>query len=286
MPDFAEMLNLDYWREHALVVAYAVAGVLLFIIFTIGTFPYDRALTSALVPLGFKLSYDSEHPAFPIGAILENVQLISLDQPAAPPLVRSEALKLTPGFGTLIGRPTVGIRADLYGGRIWASVQREGDLTGLDFHLTDIDLSRYPVPPQLGTTLKGIVSGGGYLAVMGQTVGSQQGAVTLEGHDLDFALIRGLPTLRFSRLRGSFQIDHATLRVNALEGTGPDMTISGSGVIHLGPTVASSMMEMTMRISPTMAGRTRLGVLFAFLPHPPDNRPYVFHGPLLMPQAS
>jgi type II secretion system protein N len=283
MPDFAEMLNLEYWREHTLVVAYGAAGLLLFFIFIIGTFPYDRALTGALAPLGFRLSYDSEHPAFPIGATLENVQLISLDQPATP-LVSSELLKLTPGFGILIGRPTIGIRADLYGGRVWATVQRDGDLTGLDFRLTDIDLSRYPIQAQLGTTLKGIISGGGYLAVMRQM--AQQGSVTLEGHDLDFALMRGLPTIRFSTLKGSFQIDHATVRVNTLEGTGPDMTINGSGVIHLGPTLASSMIELTMRISPTIVGRTRLGVLFAFLPHPPDNRPYIFHGPLLMPQAS
>ena len=64
------------------------------------------------------------------------------------------------------------------------------------------------------------------------------------------------------------------------------MTVSGSGLIHMGPTVASSMMELTLRISPTVAGRVHLGVLFNFLPHPPDNRPYVFHGPLLMPSVS
>jgi hypothetical protein len=115
---------------------------------------------------------------------------------------------------------------------------------------------------------------------------AQKGGIALDGHDLEFSVVKGFPALVFKSLKGSCTIDHATLRVNALEGRGPDMTISGSGVIHMGPTPAQSIMEMTLRISPTVAGRARLGLLFAFLPHPPDNRPYIFHGPLLLPQVS
>jgi type II secretion system protein N len=286
MPEFGEVLSVDYWRNRAIVVAYSVAAVVFFILFTIGTFPYDRALTSALVPLGLKVSYNGEHPAFPVGAVLDDVRLINLEQPAAPPLLQSEALKLTPGLGTLIGRPGVGLRADLYGGKARASVRRSNDVTVLIFELSQIDLSRYPVPPQTGATVKGIVSGGGEFEVADRTMNSQKGNLSLDGHDLDVTVIRGFPSLRFATLKGSFQIDRATLRINALDGKGPDMAISASGVIHMGPTVAASMMELTLRITPTVAGRTHLGVLFNFLPHPPDARPYLFHGPLLTPAVS
>ncbi len=286
MPEFDEFLSLDYWRDHSIVAAYALAGLVLFAIFVVGTFPYDQALTGALTPLGYKVSYQDERPAFPVGAVLENVKLLSLNQPAAPPLVQSDALKLTPGLGTLIGRPGVAIHADLYGGRARVSVGHSGDLTKLTFDLSNIDLARYPLPPQVGAGLKGIVSAKGNFQMAGQAIASQQGALTLDGHDLDFVLVKGLPTLRFRSLKGSLQIDQSTLRINDLQGSGPDMTVSGSGLIHMGPTVASSLMELTLRISPTVAGRVRLGVLFAFLPHPPDNRPYVFHGPLLMPSVS
>src|SRR5262249_7953923 len=146
MPEFEELLSLDYWREHAIIPAYLGVGLLLFVIFTIGTFPYDRALTSALIPLGFRLSYDDERPAFPVGAVLEDVRLVNLAEPGAP-LLQSEALKLTPGLGTLFGRPGVGLRADLYGGRARASVRRSGGFTSLDFTLSNIDLSRYPPSP-------------------------------------------------------------------------------------------------------------------------------------------
>jgi type II secretion system protein N len=286
MPDWREFLTLDYWREHAIVAAYALAGLVLFLVFIVGTFPYDQALTGVLMPLGFKLSYQDEHPAFPIGAVLEDVNLISLEQPSTPPLISSESLKLTPGLGTLIGRPGVAIHADLYGGTAWVSVRRSGDLTQLFFDLSNINMGSYPLPPQAGASLKGIVSGGGNFAIMDHTASSQQGSLTLDGHDVDFALIKGLPSLRFSNLKGSLQLDGPTLRINALEGSGPDMKVSGSGLIHLGPTVASSMMELTLLISPTVAGRAHLGVLFAFLPHPPDKRPYLFHGPLLMPAVN
>lgn len=286
MPEITEVLSLDYWRDHATVAAYAAAGLVLFVIFTIGTFPYDRALTSALVPLGFKVSYDGEHPAFPVGAVLDDVKLVNLEQPGAPPLLQSEALKLTPGLGTLIGRPGVGLRADLYGGRARATVRRSGGLTTLTFDLTNIDLSRYPIASKLGTALKGIVSGSGDFETADSTMQAQKGNVVLDGRDLDLVVIRGFPGLKFSKLKGSFQIDQATLRVNALEGSGPDMAVSGSGLIHIGPTLASSMMELTLRITPTMAGRIHLAALFNFLPHPPDGRPYIFHGPLLMPAVS
>ena len=286
MPEFGDLLRLDYWREHSIVAAYALAGLVLFAIFVVGTFPYDQALTGALVPLGFKLSYQDEHPAFPVGAVLEDVKLLSLDQPAAPPLIQTDALKLTPGMGTLIGRPGVAIHADLYGGTARVSVGRSGNLTKLIFDLSNIDLARYPLPPQFGAGLKGIVSANGNFQMVGQVIASQQGNLALDGHDLDFVLLKGLPPLRFRNLNASVQIDQATLRINDLQGSGPDMTVSGSGLIHMGPTVASSMMELTLRISPTVAGRARLGVLFAFLPHPPDNRPYIFHGPLLMPAVN
>lgn len=286
MPEFGDILNLDYWRAHTMALVYAAAGLVLFFIFTIGTFPYDQALTGVLMPLGLKVAYESERPAFPVGAVLEDVTLVSLYRPSAPPLVRSEALKLTPRLGTIIGRPAVGMRANMYGGQVRATVRRGGDGVGLDLELTDIDLAHYPVPSTLGTTLKGIVSGQADFQDIAPRMNTQKGDITLDGHDLEFSLVKGFPSLRFASLKGSCTIDHATLRVNALEGRGPDMTISGSGVIHMGPTLAQSMMEMTLRISPTIAGRARLGVLFAFLPHPPDNRPYIFHGPLLMPQAS
>lgn len=286
MPDFREFLSLDYWRDHAIVLAYAAFGLVLFAIFIIGTFPYDQALTGFLMPLGFKLSYQDEHPAFPVGAVLEDVKLISLEQPAIAPLLSSESIKLTPGLATLIGRPGVAIHADLYGGTAWLSVRRSGDLTQLFFDVDSLNLGRYPMPPQVGASFKGIVSGDGNFEIADHSVATQKGKLTLNGRDLDFTLVKGFPALRFSNVKGAVQLDRATLQINSFEGSGPDMKVSGSGLIHLGPTPATSMIELTLRISPTVAGRARLGVLFAFLPHPPDNRPYLFHGPLLMPSVS
>lgn len=286
MPDFAELLTLDYWRAHSMLAAYALAGVGLFIIFTIGTFPYDQALTGALLPLGLRISYESERPAFPVGAVLEDVTLSSLDRPSGPPLARSESLKLTPGLATLIGHPVIGLHADMYGGVVRARVRNVSDDVGLDLDIREIDLSRYPLPPTLGATLKGIVSGQAVFQELGPGVGQQKGDMVLEGHGLEFTVVKGFPSLRFALLKGSFNVNGAALRINSLSGRGPDMTISGSGIIHMGRTPAESIMEMTLSISPTVEGRARLGALFAFLPHPPDNRPYIIHGPLLMPQAS
>jgi type II secretion system protein N len=285
MPELGEVLTVDYWREHTLGLAYAVAALVLFLVFMIGTFPYDQALTGALMPLGLEVTYTSERPGFPLGAVFEDFRLLSADHPSAPPLVESESLKLYPALGMLIGRATVGLRAEMYGGRVWANVRRNGEAMALQLALTDVDLSRYPPPPALGTPIKGIVSGTADFQNLGSAMNEQKGNVSFEARQVEFSPIRGFP-LQFTRLAGSFNLDGQSLRVNALEGGGPDMAISASGVIHLGPTPAQTMIDITLRITPTMAGRTHLGALFAFLPHPPDNRPYILHGPLLMPQAS
>ncbi len=286
MPDFAEIMSADYWREHSIVLAYAVGALILFVVFIIGTFPYDQALTGALMPLGLEIAYASERPGLPVGAVFEGVRLISVDHPAAAPLMQSESLKLVPGLGILVGHPSVGLRARMYGGQVKAQLWRRGDVTGLYLDAAGIDLSRYPMPPAVPPGLKGTASAIAELQSFGPALTSQSGTISLDGHSVELPLIKGLPPLRFARLQGSCTIDHATVRVNMLQGDGPDLAISGSGVIHLGPTPAQTMIDLSMRITPTIAGRARLGLLFAFLPHPPDNRPYIFHGPLLAPQAS
>src|SRR5579875_46078 len=283
MPEFGEILSLDYWREHLTGLLYGLTAVVLFVIFTIGTFPYDQALSGALLPMGLKVSYGSEHPAFPIGAVLEDVTVVNLDRPSSP-LMQSEALKLTPGLQTLIGRPAIAIRADMYGGRVWIKIRRHGDLTGLNLGLSNVNLSRYPTASLLGMPLTGTISGQAEFEDGGPS--AQKGDFALDGRSIEFTLIRGFPSFHFTILKANCTIEGRTLRVNALEGSGPDMAVNGSGVIHLAPTMAQTMIEMTLRISPTIAGRARLGLLFNFLPHPPDNRPYIFHGPLLMPQVS
>jgi type II secretion system protein N len=285
MPEFRELLSLEFWRERTIVLFYGLAAVVLFVIFTIGTFPYDQALSGALLPMGLKVSYNSEHPAFPIGAVLEDVTVVNLQRPS-PPLVQSDALKLTPGIQTLIGRPAIGIRADMYGGRVWIKIRRHGDLTGLKMDLTNVNMARYPTASLLGLPLTGIVSGQADLETTGPSIDARKGAFALEGQNVDFVLLRGLPSFRFATFKANCTIEGRTLRVNSLEGRGPDMTVSGSGILHLAPTMAQTMIQMTLHISPTIAGRARLGILFNFLPHPPDNRPYIFHGPLLMPQVS
>jgi type II secretion system protein N len=285
MPDLNEIFSLDYWREHRLVLLYAAAALVLFVIFTIGTFPYDQALSGALLPMGLKVSYSAERPAFPLGAVFNDVRLVSINRPS-PPLMQSDSLKLTPGIDNLIGRPAIGIRSEMYGGRVSIKIRRHADITRLDLDLDKVDFSRYPTAPLLGFTLKGLFSGQADVQSAGPSLNSQKGTFNLQGSSVELLLVKGLPPLRFASLKGVCNLQGQTLRVNNLEGRGPDMAISGSGVIHLGPTVGQTMMEMTLHISPTIAGRTRLGVLFAFLPPHPDGRPYIFHGPLLTPQVS
>jgi type II secretion system protein N len=286
MPELNELLSVDFWHEHLLAVSYVGAGLLLFIVFVIAGFPYDRALTGTLAPMGLQLSYSDQHLRFPIGSVLENVTLLDMHQPGGEPVFQSDRVALAPGLGTLIGRPGIHVDADAYDGQARVTLQQSGNLSTIGFDLKEVDLSRYPLPTRYGVSVRGIVSAKGNLRVDDVTKISQDGAMTLLIRELAVGMGRALPRISFSRLDAELTIRHGVVTVDRLEGSGPDAALSVHGTVHLGPTAQLTTVDLSARITPTAIGRARLGFLLGFLPHPPDSRPYVIRGSLAAPALS
>lgn len=282
MDNLRDLLTIDYWREHRLGLAYAIFAAVLFVVFMIASFPYARALSVALVPIHLRVSYAGQRPAFPIGAVLEDVRLLDTRQPGRPPLFQSEQLALGPALSTVIGRPALSVTAQAYGGRAALALRKESRLTGFSFDLENINLARYPLPRDARVKVAGIASARGSLEIDPLGV-SQAGSMNLDIRELALSLGRAMPQISFHNLSGKFQVNRGTLRIDRLAGTGPDMTIEITGTVHLMPTAAQTTVDLTASIRPTAAGRTHLGLLLNFLPHPPDNRPYHIRGPLTAP---
>src|SRR2546421_5234407 len=121
---------LDLMRDHLLELAYAAAGLLLFLIFLLASFPYADALTGVLSPLGLSITNSGQQFAFPIGVRLNRVRVI--DGSADHPLLESDSMRVSPALmALLLGSPGVVVHADLYGGALKFRARKSGDGTTL-----------------------------------------------------------------------------------------------------------------------------------------------------------
>lgn len=284
MVDPRELLRAGYWREHRLAFAYAAFALVMFVVFVIATFPYARALTVALQPLHLRVTYGEQHSGFPIGAVLEDVRLLETGR-LGPALFQSDQLSLKPGLGVLIGRPSLSVSANAYGGQAALSLSRASGLAQVGFDLTDIDLGRYPMPHAVPVKIAGIASALGHLEINGRGI-SQTGSANLVIRQLALSLSSAMPELKFNDLQGKFRVNHGILQIDHLAGAGPDLKVDIDGTVHLMPTAAQTTVNLTAAIHPTAAGRAHLRFYLNFLPHPPDSRPYHIRGPLLAPALS
>src|SRR5271166_4662881 len=127
MRDLAGLLSLEFWRDHARVVAYCCWGLLAFVVVGVANFPYTEALSAAVAPLGMKASWDGERSRLPVGVEIQNLRLTSLSDVGGPPALETESLGITPALSAiLLGRPTIRVHASLYGGYVKATLRGIG----------------------------------------------------------------------------------------------------------------------------------------------------------------
>lgn len=287
MADPRQYLTADYWREHLLTVAYVVWGVILFAAFTISNFPYQNTLSAIVRPLGCKITYDDQRLSFPIGALLENVRLVSAVEPAGGLIFQSADMTLAPALGSmLIGHPGLRINAEAYDGRIRATVWRTGDGIAVDFDARGLNLARYRLAAPFGARLSGTLSGAGSIALREQAFNASSGHIGFSGKGLTLKLGGTFAPITLANCEGTFKLERGRLKIERLEGKGPDIALHGQGEVLLAPDIADSAIQATLQLEPTPIGRTHLAILLGLLPRPPDSQPYQIRGPLLSPSIS
>jgi type II secretion system protein N len=274
-------------RAHRGAIVYSAFGAAVFIASLAATFPYAATLTALLRPLRIGFSSSGQGISLPLGAALGDVRLVSLE-PAAPFEIESPSVTLAPALGALmLGEPGVRVHAQLYGGALRATVYRRGAAIGLSFKLSDMGLAQVAAMRGLGGNVIGRISGGGWAEMVANGTGAATGELDFSTANLTIRVAEGFAPIRLGKVEGSLKLaPGGPLRVNKVSGHGPDGEIEGHGTIRLDPNAAQSQINLVFTITPSAQGRTRLGVLFGLLPHPPDARSYLLSGPLLTPSIS
>ncbi|MGH7931741.1 MAG: type II secretion system protein GspN [Candidatus Binataceae bacterium] len=272
---------------HRMIAAYAVFGVILFVMFLVASFPYGQTLSSLLAPFRLKVAYRGQSLSLPVGAHLHDAKLISLATPDGETIVQSPDVRLAPTLGSLFfGRPALSIRAALYGGEVSATIHRTGRIVNVNFDLSTLNLADNPQLRGLGAVVDGLVSGQGIAQLAGPALPDNSGAFALMATGVTIQIGPGYPAVHFGTVTGKFRLNDGTLQIDQLEAHGGDADMKLDGAVQVEPDVRESAIDARLYLRPTAEGRHRLGFLFGFLPHPPGARPYHLRGPLIAPSIS
>jgi type II secretion system protein N len=277
-------------RRRKALAAYILAGLAVFILFLIASFPYDAAISSMLTPYHLRLTYDRQRVSLPIGAELLNVSLAPAGAGPADPLLQSPEVTLAPMLSALLpGRSGLRVTAEIYDGMARAAIRQHRGIIDLAFHLDALNPARCAPLQALGAIVEGRVSADGTARIVSPALSGNHAQMTIDGDNVVVTLVNGLgfPPVALGNITGVLRLDQSTVAIDHIHAAGGDADIDGSGTIQLGPTLAGSTVDLQFTLNPTPAGRDHLGFFLNALPrHPDPSAPYDLSGPLLAPTLS
>jgi type II secretion system protein N len=274
----------DFIRAHKLELGYAAAGVVLFIVFLMATFPYTEALSEALAPMGLTLSSSGEQLSFPFGIKLDQVRLADAARGA---LVESAQVRVTPSLLSLIiGRPGVNVSFQGYGGTVAFGARRAKDATALTFNVAGLHLERYPALGEMGVHLAGTLSATGYVDLSPTDLESDRGSLTASATGASFRFAPATAPVRLGDVTAALMLERGKLVVQELNTSGGEIGLSARGTVELRPDLSQSTLAVRFNLEANPAARARLGFLLSLLPHPPGPSPYFLHGTIAAPLVS
>ncbi|HXR25149.1 MAG TPA: type II secretion system protein GspN [Candidatus Binataceae bacterium] len=274
-------------RRPAVIVVLVAGALLTFAAFLIADFPYDDMASTMLAPYRLKLNYRAQHIHLPIGVALDGVDLVSIASSPSQLLLQSPNVALRPTLGSLLlGRPGLGLDAEVYRGTLHATVEQEAGAIGVTFDARALSLDDSQLLSQFGTLLGGTLSAGGSARIHGPMLTDNTGRATIDGHDVTVEITHGFPLIHLGTISGQILLENGVLSFQDLETHGGDVESKADGAIQLGADPADSTITARVYLTPTPSGRAHFGLLFHMLPHPPSEGPYEVRGPLLSPSVS
>ena len=265
-----------------LLAIYALFAVLLFIAFLVAGFPYADTLSSICAPMKLRIVYRSQRMSFPIGARLEDLQVISTAMPSNQILFRSPEVVVAPTLASLVfGHPGISISTPLYGGELHAVVNKRTNLAVAEFELDSVNLAQVSPLLRSDLVISGELSGSGSLQAKGNLLNAGNGQFTVNGRKFTIAIFN--TPLRLGTVAAQLSLAGNILTIHQAQAHGADASIRANGQLLLGPDPADSDIELTVSLTPTQEGRARFGPLINMLPHPPEAGDYRISGRLISP---
>jgi type II secretion system protein N len=283
-PRFARPLGRKAWA------AYLAVGLVVFVIFLIGSFPYSATVSSMLAPYHLRLTYESQQISPPIGVELIDVSLMPTSANPSDPLLQSPEVTLVPTLSALfLGHPGLRLRARLYDGTVKSTMRQHAGIIDLNFDLDEINPAQCVPLRSVGAIIEGRISAVGAAHIVSPNLPDNSAQMTLDARQVVITLINGIgfPPIELGTVTGVMHLSNGTIAIERAQASGGDAEIEATGSLQLGATLAESTVDLQFTLTPTPAGRDHLGFFLNMLPPRRESAtPYTLSGPLLQPNLS
>jgi type II secretion system protein N len=258
------------------IASYALYTAVLFLVFFAATFPHEllvrRALDAAAsAPVAVEVR--GVHLGWTLAYTIDELRLLRRDGDPALPLLTAARVRVAPSWlGLLRGRPfPLGLRSDLYGGTLDATVDLRPDAFAVRAALANIDVARYAgLRLFVDGTLQGRVDGTIDLAGNAAKPTTTTGQVELRAADLAFegGKVLGfvVPDLHFGELRLGGTIKGGRLDLGDLNARGREVTVAGTGNLILQHPLAASLLNLDVTMTPAADLPDNLRLLLNMVP--------------------
>jgi len=296
------MLTPRITWSRLLLGMYGFFAAILFVVFVSNSFPYVDTISALLAPMSMKVVFQRQSLKFPIGAQLENVQLISSANEQS--LLYSPYVTVSPGVGwLLLGQPCLEVHSQIFGGVVDATVREHARSILVDFDLESLNLALISgdepdlrmqaerdedggAPFRIGIALSGVMSGRGSAQLMGPNIVGDTATIVFVGRDVKAVLVNGLPPLELGVVRGKVLLEQGAATLQDVRAHGSDADLAANGKVQVRQDIAHSFIRLTLSLRPTAKGRAGFGLLLNLLPHAPSEGPYHVQGLLASPSLS
>jgi type II secretion system protein N len=285
MAELPESASASFWRNHLVQIGYAAFGLVLFAGLLFATFPYSATLSKVLAPMGFEFSSASQSIHFPFGAELTGVSVRSMKSSTPYPALECPAVTIAPSLlSLLIFQPGVRVSASLYDGVAKLTIRPSSGGTAISYDLDTLNIAEQQLVTIPAGAASGTISGHGKLWLAPADLDADTGDGELSGAGLAVTSPLASGPILLGSAGANFKLEHGALTIEGLKTSGGDLTVTASGTIQLAPDPAESTLAIEFTLVPEPAAVSRLGMLFALLPHPPNAQPYRLIGTLSAPR--
>jgi type II secretion system protein N len=277
-------------RGRKALAVYVAAGLIVFVLFLIASFPYSATISSMLAPYHLRLTCQRQRISLPIGAELLDVSLEPAVAGQPNPLLKSPEVTLAPTLSALfLGSPGLRVTAHLYDGIAHFWIRRHRGATTIIFNLDAINPAHCAPLQALGAIVEGSISAAGRAHIVSPDLRDNSAEMTLNGGNVVLTVVNGIgfPPVILGNVTGMAKLAGGSMTITHLHADGGDASVDGAGTIWLGRTLADSTIEFHFTLAPTPAGRDHLGFFLNALPrHDDPSTPYTLTGPLLSAHLS
>jgi type II secretion system protein N len=182
-------------------------------------------------------------------------------------------------------QPGVRLKASLYDGIARATIRPSGGGTAISYDLDAMNIAEQRLFALPGAA-SGTMSGHGELWLSPADLETDTGDGEMNSNGLTITSDFLNAPIRLGSAQAKFKLDRGVLTIQELKTSGGDLALAATGTIQLAPIPAESTVAIQFTLMPTPATMSRLGLLFALLPHRPGPQPYRLSGTLSSPRIS